>query len=321
MNNITFYPMINTDMLEACGLSVSEYTFLYEYGDQEFELVQQGNPSSIKLTDPNTGIWTNVDDKGLRFTKEVRIAYPNLLKGKNGVACTGAKLGICIIWTNNALTRTGIIYPSSDNESPTGRVCIFDYCFGPRQISGDLSLSLTMYIKKSAESVLPDEADLINEEGVTVGEIETVTLDLKKIHMDFPIEECRSDTEPLWWVEFAEWEDPKSIDRFSRESFCLFLNTHYGDCPIPVITPTGSTIKNLDLMVDILAQTYLMIIERLSDEDKKATVNDTGLESGSICSVLHHFVDRGSLDLQSPPEKLLKGLQIYIRQLLTEKEA
>ena len=104
-------------------------------------------------------------------------AYPNQLFGGSGVACRDAEIGICIIWINYELTQTGCILPESDISTPSGRVCEFVYTFEPGEIKGDLDLTVCAYIKKSAVDIAPDEFALMNEEGVSIGEIECVVLD------------------------------------------------------------------------------------------------------------------------------------------------
>ena len=82
---------------------------------------------------------------------------------------------------------------------------------------------------------------------------------------------------------------------------------------------TGGSIKNIDLLIDILAQTYLLIFERLSDDDLRATKLNIGLTSNSICSILNQFIENCNeveLDWGSS-ERLLKTLQINIRSMLT----
>ncbi len=317
MEKMLFYPTITPDMIEACGMSVEKYKFTFAYQDKYYGLQQKGT-TTIKLTDP-LDIW-KVESEGITIDKTIRIAYPDLLKGKEGVACRDAELGICIIWTNKKLTQTGIVHPVSDVTTPQGRICRFNYTFAGGTISGDLELVLSMYIKSKARVVKEDEQDLINETGVTVGEIERVVLDFSNIYMEFPIEEFRSESEPLWWVEFSEWEDPKTIDLFTKDSLCLYLNPYYDACPAPSTSESGNSIKNFDLMVDILAQTYLMIFQRLSDDDLKATRQNVGLTNNSVCSILHQFIeDCGEDELHwESPEKLLKSLQIVIRKRLQE---
>lgn len=309
MQNLYFYPKLNDELLQNCGCTVSKYQFTYIYQGQVFELQQKGT-STIKITDPRE-IW-KIETEGLNLETTVKIAYPHLLYGQNGVACTGAKLGICIIWTNKALTQTGCILPEYDSTTPSGRICRFSHMFGPGELAGDLELTISVYIQEAATEVLPTENSLMNEAGVSVGEIDSVILDFSSIYMEFPIEEVKSDKEPMWWVEFSQWEDPTTCDEFTKDNICLYLNPHYPTCPM-----TDGTVKNMDLLIDILATTYFMIFQRLTDEQLKKTRQNIGLQPNSICSILHEFIeDCTDLHFESP-EKLLKSLQVEIRNRLT----
>lgn len=314
MKSLKFYPTLTDELRENAGIYVEKYVFSYLSRENEFGLRQKGN-STIKLSDP-LEMW-KVEDDGLSFKKKVTIAYPQQLQGAGGIACDQAEIGICIIWTNHELTQTGCILPESDNISPTGRTCEFVYSFEPGQIKGDLELSICMYIKKKSNAVLAGEESLMNEEGVSIGELESVVIDFNSAFMEFPIEEYTSDKEPLWWVEFSQWEDPKSVELFDKDNVCLYLNPYYPACPM-----TDGSIKNLDLLIDILATVYFLMFERLSEDDRKATVNNIGLAPNSICSILHQFIEtcnEAELRFESP-EKLLKSLQINIRKRLTEGE-
>ena len=85
---------------------------------------------------------------------------------------------------------------------------------------------------------------------------------------------------------------------------------------------TDGTIKNIDMLIDILATSYLMMFQRLSEADLNATRNNIGLEANSICSILHQFIGEcNATDLRfESPELLLKSLQINIRAKLTEDD-
>lgn len=316
MQKMLFYPTLTSEMLESSGFTTDKYYFRYEYEGKYYSLQQKGT-STLKLSDP-LDIWS-VETEGLIIDKTVKFAYPDLLKGKNGVVCRAAEWGICIIWTNKKLTRTGIILPIVDDMNPRGRTFKFHYTFLPGEISGDLELSISMFVKKEAEKIMDDEVDLINETGVTVGTIEHIFLDFNSLYMEFPIEEYKSETEPLWWVEFSEWEDPKTIDMFTKDSLCLYLNPYYDACPAPAVDGNGNSIKNFDMMVDILAQTYFMMFQRLSNDDLRATKQNIGLANNSVCSILHQFIEDCYEDLHwESPEMLLKSLQINIRKMLQE---
>lgn len=312
MENLKFYPTLTDELLDNAGFKSEKYIFSYFSGENEFGLKQKGS-STIKLSDP-LELW-EIERDGITLKKKISFAYPQQLKGSNGVVCNGAEMGVCIIWTNHELTQTGCILPESDISTEIGRTCEFVYTFEPGDIKGDLELSVCAYIKKSSDEILADEIALMNEEGVSVGEIERVVLDFNSVFMEFPIEEYASDKEPLWWIEFQQWEDPKAIDMFTKENLCLYLNPYYPACPM-----TDGTIKNVDLMIDILASAYFMIFDRLSEDDKKATRQNIGLAPNSICSILNYFIgtcNDPELRFDSP-EALMKTLQMNIRKKLTE---
>lgn len=314
MENLKFYPTLTEEILNSAGSKVDKYVFSYFSGENEFGLNQKGS-ATIKLSDP-LELW-DVERDGITFKKRISFAYPDQLFGENGVACKNAEIGICIIWTNHELTQTGCILPQKDITTPSGRVCEFVHTFEPGEIKGDLELSICAYIKKCALEILPGEHVLMNEEGVSVGEIETVVVDFNSVFMDFPIEEYSSDKEPLWWIEFQQWEDPRSIDMFTKENVCLYLNPYYSACPM-----TDGNIKNIDLMIDILASAYFMMFDRLSDDELRATRQNIGLAPNSICSILNYFIgtcNDPELRFDSP-EALMKTLQMNIRKKLTEGE-
>ena len=156
----------------------------------------------------------------------------------------------------------------------------------------------------------------MNEEGVSIGEIDHIVVDFDSIYMEFPIEEFSSEKEPLWWIEFSQWEDPKSVEKFTKDNICLYLNPYYPSCPM-----TDGKIKNIDLLIDILSSAYMLMFQKLSDDDLAATRNDVGLEPNSICSILHDFIGKcNATELRfESPELLLKTLQLNIRAMLTEE--
>ena len=296
-------------MIEACGCQCGKYTFSYKDTNQEQELKQSGK-NTVKLSEPSDS-W-KVERNGLILKKEVKIAHPHLLYGRQGIAPQGAQIGICIIWTNRSLTQTGYILPVVDNTTPTGRTCIFQHEFLPGEIKGDLELSLVVYLKEQAKVVALGEDHLINEAGVTLGDIETLSLDFNSIYMEFPIEECNTKDQPLWWIEFSQWEDPR-VDLFSKENICLYLNTAYDDCPM-----VGESIKNLELLIQIISTTYLLIFKKLNDEELHDTKNDVGLNPNSICSIMHQFILGGEPLRWESDESLLKSIQQNVAKMLKE---
>ena len=179
------------------------------------------------------------------------------------------------------------------------------------------SIGANIAESKNAQS----KADFISKLTIALKEADETQYWLELLYDSdtISIEEFKSEKEPLWWVEFSEWEDPKTTDMFTKDNICLYLNPYYEGCPAPSMDASGGSIKNLDLLVDILAQTYLLIFNRLTDDDLRATKQNIGLTSNSICSILNQFIEscnETELDWGSS-ERLLKTLQINIRKMLT----
>ena len=310
MENLFFFKKLTDKLIDDSGCICDKYIFSYNYQGNSYPLKQKGS-STIKLTDPTLDSW-NVKEDGLTLKKKVTITYPDFLKGASGIACKDAEIGICIIWTNKALTQTGYILPVEGGDIVFGgqRICRFEHTFLPGEIMNDLELSLVMYIKKPADVVYPGEESLINEAGVTVGELENVVLNFESIYMELPIEEYKSDSHPLWWIEFSQWEDPK-VDLFSKENLCIYLNPNYSGCPL-----IGDDIKNMDMLIEIISMSYYLIFNRLSDEDLSATKNDIGLNPISICSIMHQFI-LSCDDLHwEAPERLLASIRMNVARIL-----
>lgn len=315
METINAYPRASKDLLEKAGCVSDNFRFFYSPNGIEAGLIAKGS-SIVKLSDP-LDMWKLKED-GITIKKTVSIAYPNFLFGPDGIACKDAEIGICIIWTNHRLTQTGHILPQNDISNASGRTCFFEHTFLPGEIDGDLELSLRLFIKKSASVIEENEEILMNEEGVSIGEIDSIVVDFDSIYMEFPIEEYSSDKEPLWWIEFSQWEDPKIIEKFTKDNICLYLNPFYSACPM-----TDGNIKNIDMLIEILSTAYLMMFQRLSEEDLSATRNNIGLEANSICSILHQFIEEcNATDLRfESAEMLLKSLQVNIRAKLMEGDS
>lgn len=219
MENLFFFPTADKKMLEEAGCYGNDYEFSYEIDGTNFRLKAKGK-NVVKLED-SLESW-KIEEDGLKISRCITLEYPQMLKGENGIACSGAEVGICIIWSNRALTQMGYIMPCNALNRGNEEVYEFDYEFPAGEIKGDLTLETVLYLKKAADYVSDGESHLINEAGVTLGIIDTVTLDFENIYMDFPIKEIKDSRYPLWWLEMNQWEDPR-CNSFSEDYVCLYL--------------------------------------------------------------------------------------------------
>ena len=313
MDNLYLYPTLTDQLISDAGCTYNEYSFSYLIEGQYVRLDVKGKMTK-RLIDQRE-IW-RVDSEGLRLARTVSVEYPEVLYGKDGVACKNAQLGICIIWTNRLLRQMGYIKPVEEKSIGGRQIYVFQYEFAPGQIKGDLTLETVMYIKQAANEPEEGEEHLINSAGVTVGVIDQTVLEFDNNYMEFPIRDINDKNQPLWWLELNQWEDPTS-DSFNEDTVCLYLNSYYDCCP-----KVGDTIKNIDILIEIISQAYLMILMKIKDLDItyfSRTLEGKDLEPGSISMVMYYFcsscdpvirddpIDMMQKKIHSNIERMLKG--------------
>lgn len=290
MENFFFYPTINEKMLEEAGCYCSNYEFSYFIEGSYHSLKAKGK-NIVRLED-SLESW-KIESDGMRIVRQVTVEYPNIFKGGEGIACKDAEIGICIIWNNRALTQMGYIMPETVVRNGNAYIYNFRHDFPAGEIKGDLTLETVVYIKQAAEIVEETEKHLINEAGVTVGDIDIVSLNFENVYMDFPIKDINDKDQSLWWLELKQWEDPRR-DAFDEDYVCLYLNSHYDYCP-----KVGDTIKNVDLLIEIISTAYLMIIQKIDEMGYlNDTLNDVSLEPGSISKIIYYFYSSCSVPLK-----------------------
>ena len=310
MENLFFYPTLTEQMKESAGCSLSKYGFSYFLNGEYRDLKAKGK-NTVKLEDS----WESwkIETDGLHLKREIVFEYPEVLYGKNGIACEGAEIGVCIIWTNRKLTQMGTILPEAVYNSGAVLHISFEYDFYPGEIQGDLELDTILYIKKPAENVLESEAHLMNEAGVNVGLLDIYKLDFGSIYMDFPIQEVNSKNQPLWWLDIGNWMDPRQ-ELFNEDNLCLFLNAAYDCCP-----KVGEAIKNADVLIEIIATAYTMIFQKIEEMGYLSqTLNDVDLEPGSICKVMFYFWSGCSVSVDtSSVERMHKSIWMNVAEMIT----
>lgn len=312
MSSLSFFPTATDELMENANVRADEYEFNY-YLDGRFHRLEQKGKRTIKLTDP-LELWNVVDD-GLQIRRHISIEYPNLLKGKDGIAPTGATIGVCIIWCNKDLTQMGYIKPQRFSQNGAD-FYDFKYDFAPGELSGNLSLDTVFYLETPDGNVSSDELGLMNRAGVTLGEIDSISVNLSSEDMLFPIVEIDDKNAPLWWLELNQWDDP-TVDPFSSDYVCLYLNNAYSCCP-----KAGSKTKDQELLIEIISTAYLLMFQELINRDCiDKTLNDIGLEPGSIAKVLYYFSSSCDPALRTEtPASLQRSIRINIERMLKEED-
>lgn len=282
---VVFFPRVTDDLANRAGLKTTDYRFYYENEGKRTALASTQKGGVTTLEDEG---WYLSQD-GIGFEKVVDIDHPELFFGPEGVVPSKAYAALCIIWTCKAFSHTGIIYPYSGEYGKDGAHVKFRHEFEAGTLNGDLTLELALYLKTSAPDVLEDEAHLMNEAGVLLGSLEDpLRISFAGNAMLFPIGWIESPKDPLWWVEFSDWDDPRS-DQFSAENVSLVLNKSHKDYS----STNGDKGMGTEVLNEIFAAALFLMFEKVrefSDPEpwQEMISNDTSsFEPGSICGVLH----------------------------------
>ena len=307
-----FYPTLTETMIADAGIIPGEYVFDFKLQDN-YEALQSTGKSKIRLEQPG-GDW-RIERDGLRIRKTVRIETPKILFGKQGVAPRLSKLGMYIIWNNAGLTQMGVIKPIVDK---TRKRFTFCHEFLPGQISGSLELKLNLYIDEPAQTIQSDEQGLMNETGVSLGQIEVVQLNLSNEFMDFPTREITDPSLPLWWLELKDWEDPTQ-DSFDRNHVQLYVNTAHKASKVLLDDKKG-----INLLVEIVSTSILLIVQKINEHELlQKTIDNVDLVPGSISSFIYKFyLDCDpKFNANQSAEEMLKVIHDNIDKLLRGKGA
>jgi len=309
LDNLFFFPTITQQLLRDAGCVCEDYRYGYFIEGAYHSLIPKGK-RAVRLEDALDAWKIEID--GLRIHRRIIIEYPKLLQGKTGVACIGAELGVCIIWNNKSLSQMGYILPQQTSHEGNKLVFDFLHLFPPGEIKGDLLLDTVLYIKTAAKTVLTGEEALINEAGVTVGIIDSTALDFDSEYMDFPVRDVKESSQPLWWLELNQWDDPTQ-NSFTEDYVCLYLNSYYDYCP-----KVGDVIKNKELLIEIVSTAYLLIFLKIDDMGfLNRTINNVNLEPGSISMVMYYFYSSCDPDLKVECTDLLqKTIRQNIEKML-----
>ena len=208
----------------------------------------------------------------------IRLKTPEKLYGKDGVACSGAKIGFYAIWSNpSTMQADSCILNSVDGINFELR-----QTFSPEMIKGTLNLTIHAFVESPAETVSEEESFLMNDSGVSIGVVATKSVLLNDDHLSFPIIKVKEDDKPLWWVTL-DWEDPK-VERFDN-CITVFLNKKFKTYP--------KSSKDAEFLCTIIASVYFLVIKKLKMQDGdiiRSLFNGSDeFEEFSVCAVMCHF--------------------------------
>lgn len=270
MKELYFYPTLNEAIAKDFGIEVEE--FVFSYNDMTLKADETG-----VLRNPAEKTWF-VQNNGMTMRTSIRLKAPEKLYGKDGVACSGAKIGFYAIWSNpSTMQSDSRLLDSSDGISFE-----LNQYFAPEMVKGTLNVTIHAFVESPAETVSEEESFLMNDRGVSIGVVASKSVLLNDDHLYFPIINVKEDDKPLWWVTL-DWEDPK-VERFDN-CITVFLNKKFKTYP-----KSG---KDAEFLCTIIASVYFLVIKKLKMQDGdiiRSLFNGSDeFEEFSVCAVMCHF--------------------------------
>jgi hypothetical protein len=293
MKGLSLFPVLSDKIFKRLGLTIPSRLKCFHIIDgetYEFEYNETGD--SVSLVSAG---W-DAETSRLGIKASYKIQNPNMLFGKDGIACKDSVLGVAILWKSKDSRQRGSIQIGSIKygEGPTS-IELENYSFNAGQFRGKLTLETVIYLK---ESGIPkyDESILSNIPGTVYGGIDKID-----VYFDGAGAICQTYVNPtaggpLWKIS-CEFDDPLS-DGF-YESVVIEtnpLNTGY-----KYIDPSNAA-YNPEMLREILAEqmsTILLTIRMKCSEDEWTSIMDGNADKDSIGDITFSLMNEG-IDLSSP---------------------
>ncbi len=310
LSNISLFPTITDELLAKVRFQKSEYSFFYIRDDEKYELLAEEIDNStifLKITDPE-GIW-NPDDYNLGISRKYSLRTYQSLFGKDGIACSNAKLGLAIVWTSSDSKQRGVIHVGEIQNSNSDIELNVEYEFPVAQLRGDIEFTTVVYIKESG-TPKNDEEHLANSYGYLLGELDKVVIRLDGNGSVFPMYEVTDPGQPLWYLK-CDWEDP-TYEQFAD---CVSVNINTAHKNYKFLDKTKRTFDE-ELLKDIMASALTIVIMKLKDQNTywDQTINNSNLAPGSVSEAVYYYISTLEWDVSSP-----ELISLTIRKFLDQR--
>lgn len=301
------FPKMSRDLLVKTGYSSAIFDFRYKYQGEDRELkattadTSTSRAAVLQLTDQACH-W-HPETSNLIARCRCIINVPMFLFGENGLAAEeGGVLGVALMWMTPDASQRGVQPIGEITRKSNGPLNISgEIFFSPKQLRGTLIFQTVLYLKSRGN---PTEKEYYQarQTGTILGVLDETRVIIDGNGSLFPIHEVSSPNEPLWWVR-CEWGDPLE-DPFTDDNYCIYLNTAHKDY---TALNANEGLKNSPLLLEILCSSLQMLIMKVLDDDtaRDATIQGTGIQEGSISSMVNYFLHTFKLNYDSNSPELL----------------
>lgn len=274
-NNINFYPTLDSSFLNEIKPQL-DFDFQYLLNDEPIILDTTKDRKCISFESSN---W-NSDDYDLDMNVNVHLENLNKLFGADGVAPIGSKIGIALEWYSaQSKIRKVIVADDIITAEDMSKNFVLNSTIPKSTISGSICVNIILFLKNSAPNVDNSLQYLNNEEGYTLGIIDTYTIFLSGNGSLFPIKIEALDSNLLWdlRINYSDIEETLLSD-----GMVLILNSNHKD--YHYINPDSK--DYCDKFADeIVSNAIIMLLCYVRDHEGLENLNDNSA-SGSIMEFL-----------------------------------
>lgn len=286
-NIFSTYPMLNDTHIDAIGYELLEVKF-YASSKYDKELIEISEESLINnmviLKDENS-FW-DINNHSLSMVMIMEIKTSRPLFGFNGIANSGASIGLAIQWYSRESMQRGVVpvgvMDYFDNSRKEYRI---EISFDVGQLRGDIVMQPFLYIEKAAIPIDERGGFLQNNIGSILGAFDEVKVILDGDGSEFPIYIVSNPNGPLWQVD-CQWDDPIT-EAFSR-SVAIRLNQNH---PGYKYVDRNNNKFDQYLINDIVASCICILITKISQSAyANCLKTNDNFEVGSVAHVANYFI-------------------------------
>ena len=290
--------MLSEELRQKVWITPSPYRFSYEGSDgEEHELNPEESGSVSHPLSDSRGCWSP-DTDGFRATRNYTVRTASFLFGKNGIACSDAKLALVLIWTSaDSRARSASEIGLIDNSS-TAQVFKLDVSFPSPRFRGRVDFQTAIVIREAGHPA-DDETHLANIPGTVVGIVDSYSLQFDGTGSSFPVWTFSKPDGLLWQVQ-CEFDDVLT-DSFN-DSVAILLNRAHRD--YKYINPADRSYYNPSFLREVLAGAITTIVDYVREKGRTDwnDVLNGKAEEGSVGQVIFYFASTLNMNLDAPKQ-------------------
>ncbi len=285
---LNLFKVLNDKQEKELSL-VSELECWYLKNDEKVLLKCNKEDNQYSIESSN-GDW-NIEDHGLGINYMVKLRNASKLFGIDGIAEEDAKISLIITWKSSKSKERGVFELQRLQNEDCEQIFNFEHFFRRNTFHGVIELNVRLVLEQVGTKRY---ASLNNTQGVIIGEIGKVFINVDGSGSLFPIINICDKEKGLWSVKM-EFTDP-SQDLFV-DCFRIVLNTAHRDYKFIDISNTDKYCSRL--ISEIIQQSIIVLLTKLYSDGFLENITNIDFQDGSILQVVKYMIDTKEFDVSS----------------------